>query len=129
MDTQTPGPSGLLGSLRGFADGLLGSVQDRVELLSIELHEEKHRLVQIIVWISGIVLTGMLAIIFASLALIFWFWDSARVAVAFSLAGAYAAGFAAVVLFFRRYLARQPRPFAGTISELKSDRTCIPPAS
>ena len=129
MDTQVPGPSGLLGSLRGFADGLLGSVQDRVELLSIELHEEKHRLIQIIIWISAVVLTGMLAIIFASLAMVFWFWETARVPVAFGLAGAYAVGFIAVIFYFRRFLARQPRPFAGTLSELKTDRTCIRPES
>ena len=62
METQTPGSSGLLGSLRGFADGLIGSVHDRVELLSIELHEEKHRLIQILIWISVIVFTGFLAL-------------------------------------------------------------------
>lgn len=129
MDPETPSPSGLLGSLRGFADGLLGSVQDRVELLSIELHEEKHRLVQIIIWISAVVLTGMLAIIFASLTLVFLFWETARVAVAASLAGAYAIGFVTIVLYFRGYLARQPRPFSATLNELKRDRTCIQPES
>ncbi len=127
MDPQVPGPSGLLGSLRGFADGLLGSVQDRVELLSIELHEEKHRLIQIIVWISAVVLTGVLAIIFASLTLVFFFWETARVAVAAGLAGAYAVGFVVVLLYFRGYLAPQSRPFAGTLNEIKNDRTCIPP--
>ena len=129
MDTHAPGPSGLLGSLRGFADGLLGSVHDRVELLSVELHEEKHRLVQIIIWISGIVLSGMLAIIFASLALVFWLWETSRVAAASGLAGLYAIAFAAVLIFFRRYLRRQPRPFSGTLSELRSDRACIRPES
>jgi uncharacterized membrane protein YqjE len=125
MDTHAPGPSGLLGSLRGFADGLLGSVHDRVELLSIELHEEKLRLVQTFIWISAIVVTGILAIIFASLALVFWFWDTARLTVISGLAVVYAAALVAVVVSFRRYLARQPRPFAGTLSELQQDRTCI----
>lgn len=129
MDPQVPSPSGLLGSLRGFADGLLGSVQDRVELLSIELHEEKHRLIQIIVWISAVVLCGVLAVVFASLALVFWFWDTARVEVTGALALTYGGAFLAVLWYFRRYLARQPRPFAGTLSELKNDRTCIQPQS
>jgi uncharacterized membrane protein YqjE len=40
MEPRVPGPSGLLGSVRAFADGLLGSVHDRVELLAVELHEE-----------------------------------------------------------------------------------------
>lgn len=127
MDSETPGPSGLLGSLRGFADGLLGSVHDRVELLSIELHEEKIRLIQTIIWISGIVLTGILAIIFASLALVFSFWETARVPVVCGLAGLYLVAFGVVLVCFRRYLARQPRPFAGTLSELQDDRACIRP--
>src|SRR5688572_17536521 len=101
MDTQLPGPSGLLGSLRGFADGLMGSVQDRIELLSVELHEEKHRLIQIAIWISAIVLLASLAIIFASVAVLIVFWDTARVAVAVTLACAYAAGLIAVVLGFK----------------------------
>ena len=86
MDTPAPGSSGLLGSLRGFADGLLGSVHDRVELFSLELHEEKHRLVQILIWISAIVFTGLLAVIFASFALVVWLWDQARLPVLICLA-------------------------------------------
>jgi len=127
VDTETPSPSGLLGSLRGFADGLLGSVHDRVELLSIELHEEKHRFIQVILWIAGVILSGMLAIIFASLALVFLFWDTHRVEVACGLAALYAIAFGVVVVAFRRYLERQPRPFSGTLSELQRDRECIPP--
>src|SRR5207237_7853292 len=119
--------SGLLGSLRGFADGLLGSVHDRVELFSLELHEEKHRLVQILIWISAIVFTGLLAVIFASFALVVWLWDQARLPVLICLAVAYAIGLVVVVISFRRYLARQPRPFAATLNELQTDRTCIRP--
>jgi len=44
--------SGLLGSVRSLADNLLGSVHDRVELISVELQEEKQRLIQIFIWIS-----------------------------------------------------------------------------
>lgn len=127
MDPQAPGPSGLLGSLRGFADGLLGSIHDRVELFSIELHEEKYRLIQIVTWIGAIVFTGMLAIIFASLVVVYCFWETARLAVLGTLAGFYAAAFVGVIVYFRRFLASQPKPFAATLSELKEDRACIPP--
>src|SRR5690349_11267861 len=125
MDTHAPSPSGLLGSLRGFADGLLGSVHDRVELLSIELHEEKHRLIQTLLWIGAVFVAGILAIVFASLALVFLFWETARVAVVSGLAAAYIVALVVVVISFRRFLARQPRPFASTLDELQSDRTCI----
>lgn len=125
MEPQPPGPSGLTGSLRGLADGVLGSIEDRFELLSIELHEEKNRLLQLAIWISAIVTLALLAIVFASLALLVVFWETARVPVVVALAVAYAGGLGAAVSGFRRYLARQTKPFAATIAELQIDRSCI----
>lgn len=125
MDTDAPSPSGLLGSLRGFADGIIGSVHDRLELLTVELHEEKHRLVQILIWVSALVSLAFLVVVFASVAVLVLFWETARVAVALSLVGVYAAGLVAVILTFKKYLARQPKPFAATLAELKNDRACI----
>lgn len=125
METRAPGASGLVGSLRGLLDGLIGSAHDRLELLAVELHEEKHRLIQIFIWISAIVFLAMLAMVFASMAIVVLFWETARVAVVCSLAGTYIAGLAAVALGFKRYLKRQPKPFAATLSELRDDRECI----
>jgi uncharacterized membrane protein YqjE len=125
METRAPGSSGLLGSLRGFADGLIGSAHDRLELLAVELHEEKYRLIQIFIWISGIVFLAMLAMVFVSMAVLVLLWDKARIAVVCSLAGGYLIGLGAAVLGFRRYLKRQPKPFAATLSELRDDRECI----
>ena len=125
METHVPSPSGLLGSLRGFADSVVGSVHDRLELLSLELHEEKHRLVQILIWLSAIVVLALLVIIFASLAVLVVFWETARVAAALTILVSYVVGLAAAVIGFRKYLARQAKPFAGTLAELHHDRTCI----
>ena len=125
METRAPGASGLLGSLRGLVDGLIGSAHDRLELLAVELHEEKHRLIQIFIWISGIVFLAMLAMVFVSLAIVVLFWETARIAVVCSLAGVYIAALVAVVIGFKRYLKRQPKPFAATLSELREDRECI----
>ena len=129
MDTPAPGPSGLLGSLRGLADGLIGSVHDRIELIAVELQEEKHRLVQILIWIGAMLVIGLLAIVFASFALVLWLWDTARMAAVGGLALAYAVGLVVLILAFKRFLARQPRPFAATLGELKQDRSCIRPES
>src|SRR5688572_32512659 len=125
METREPGSSGLLGSLRGFADGLLGSAQDRLELLSVELHEEKHRLIQIFIWISAIVFLAMVATVFTSLAIVVLLWETHRVLAICCLAAGYLVALIAVVLAFRSYLKRQPKPFAATINELRQDRECI----
>jgi len=120
-----PAPAGYLASLRSLGDGLLATVQERTELFSIELQEEKFRLVQMFVWFSAVFYAGMMAVTFASLTLVFLFWDTARLAVLGGLAAFYIIALLAVIVAFRRYLARQPAPFTGTRLELKDDRACI----
>ena len=125
MEARAPGSSGLLGSLRGFADGLLGSLHERIQLFAVELQEEKFRLIQILIWVSCLVLLATLALVFASFALVVIFWDTARVTVVVSLAAVYSLGLVGLAVAFRNYLKRQPKPFAATISELQEDRACI----
>ncbi len=127
METAPPGPGGVLSSLRSLGDGILASVQDRLELFSIELQEEKLRLIRTFVWISVTVFLGMMAIMFASLTLVYLFWESARLAVLGGLAVLYAGALVVVIVMFRRYLARQPSPFAATLHEIGEDRACIRP--
>ena len=125
MENGTPPSSGFLGSLRTLGDGLLGTVQDRLELFAVELQEEKFRLIQIYVWISAAIFTGMMTVTFASLTLVYLFWESARLAVLGALTVAYAGILVAIVIAFRRYIARQPRPFLATRQEIGKDRACI----
>lgn len=125
MEAPGSGSVGLLGSLRGLADGLLGSAHDRLQLLAVELHEEKYRLIQILIWISAIVLLAFLAIAFVSFALVVLLWETARLAAVCTLAGVYLAALVATVFAFRRFLKNQPKPFAGTLGELRDDRQCI----
>jgi uncharacterized membrane protein YqjE len=125
METPPPQREGYLSSLRSLGDGLLASVQDRFELFTIELQEEKLRLIQAFIWISAAVFTGMMAITFASLSLVFLFWESARLAVLGGLTLLYATAFAVIIVAFRRYLARQPNPFSATLQEIGEDRECI----
>ncbi len=125
MESPPPAPTGFMDSLRSLGDGLMASVEDRLELFSIELQEEKFRLIQILFWISAVVFTGMLSVMFASLLLVYLFWDSARLAVLGGLTLLYTGALVAVIIAFRRYLARQPKPFAATLDEIGKDRTCI----
>lgn len=129
MDPRPSSSPSLLGSLREFVDGIIGSVHDRLDLLAVELHEEKYRLIQIFIWISSIVFLAMLTTVFASLVLVVVFWETARVAVVCSLAGVYLVALAGAIIGFRHYLKRQPKPFSATLSELKKDRECIQPES
>ena len=125
MESSPATSPGILDSVRALADGLLATVQDRIELISVELQEEKYRLIQVFIWISAAVFAGMMAITFASITLVYLLWDSARLAALGGLTLLYTGAAVAIVVAFRRHLARQPRPFAATLDEIKVDRSCI----
>ncbi|HLP01519.1 MAG TPA: phage holin family protein [Opitutaceae bacterium] len=117
--------SGLFGSLRELGDGLLAGAQGRLELFSIELQEEKLRLLKTVVGVGAAVFLGMLAVVFTSLTVVFLFWETARLAVLGSLALFYAGALVVALLLLRRFFARQPSPFAATLHEFGKDRECI----
>ncbi|MEO7413519.1 MAG: phage holin family protein [Opitutaceae bacterium] len=123
METES---AGLLGSVRALVDNLLRSVHDRIELISVELQEEKQRLIQLFVWISVAIFTGMMALAFASFTLVYLFWESARLIALGGLTLLYTGAAVASVLALRKQIARQSKPFAGTLQELRNDRACIP---
>jgi uncharacterized membrane protein YqjE len=119
--------TGLLDTLRSFAASLLSNAHNRVELFSLELQEEKFRLIQVFVWISATVFAAAMAVAFASITLVYLFWESARLAVLGGLTVFYVATLVVLLIAFRRYLKQQPRPFSATLGELQQDRTCIHP--
>lgn len=122
---STPASTGFLGSLQQLGDTVISSVQTRIELLSAELQEEKFRLIQSFIWISAAVFVGAMALAFASLTLVYTFWQSARLVALAGLTLLYAGAFVIIIVMFRRHLARQPRPFADTLNELTTDRACF----
>lgn len=124
-DDKPASSLGFLGSFRALGAGVLSSIEDRVKLFSLELQEEKLRLIQTLVWMSAALFACMLAVTFASLSLVYFFWESARLTVLGGLAVFYIGATIALMLALRRFLARQPKPFAATLQEIGSDRACI----
>jgi len=124
MDARAPA-AGFTGTLQQLGASLLGAVYDRVELLGLELQEEKFRLVRLFLWISAVFFTGVMALTFASLTLVYLFWETARLAVLGGLTAFYLGAVATLIVTLRRHLTRQPRPFAATLAELQEDQACI----
>ncbi len=125
MDSNNPTPGGILDSVRSLAEGLFAAVQDRIALASLEFEEESHRQIRILAWISALVFTGTMSLSFATFTVVYLFWESARLAVLGALALLYLAAFLGLALAFRRFLARQKRPFDATLQALGADRQCI----
>jgi len=119
--------TGLLASLRRLGDNLLATVHDRIELVGLELQEEKLRLVQNFIWIAAAVFSAGMALVFISLTIVYLFGQQSRLAVLISLAAVYTLVFIAVVVAFRRHLAKESHPLEATLREISEDRSCIPP--
>lgn len=121
-----PANGGLLGAIRGLADVLLAAAHQRLELFALELREEKLRAVQLLIWLSVAVFAGALALVFASVTIVYLFWETARLPALVGLTLAYLFGSVAAAWAVRRCLKRRPKPFEASLAELRSDRACIP---
>lgn len=117
--------SGLLAPFRALADSVLAGFEQRLRLITLELHEEKLRLVATLLWLVALFGVGLLALGFASVVVIFLFEPPARLAALGGVALFHLTALVALALLFRRHLARQPAPFTATLDELGKDRACI----
>jgi uncharacterized membrane protein YqjE len=125
MATPPSSSAGFMGALRTLGDGLMATVHDRLELFSLELQEEKFRLIRTFCWISAALFTAMMTVMLGSLTVVYLFWESARLAVLGGLTLLYAMALIAIIGAFRRHLASLPRPFSATLEEISEDRACI----
>jgi uncharacterized membrane protein YqjE len=124
MDDSSPASSGITDSLADLGHSLIGTVQERIELVSIELQEEKWRLIRHVIWGSAAVFAGVMTLSFATLTIVYLFWESARLGVLAGFTLFYGAGLAWILVWLRRSFT-ETQPFEASIKLLKEDRECI----
>ncbi len=122
MDDPAGASDGVLGSLRRLLDSGLSIGQNRLELLAVELQEEKLRLVQIFILVSAVVAFALMSLTMLSLTLVVIFWESSRLAVLGGLSLLYLLATAAAWRVLSKRLGRQSAPFSGSIAEMKKDK-------
>jgi uncharacterized membrane protein YqjE len=116
---------GFIDSLRQLGDNLLGTVHDRLELLAVELQEEKFRILRILILANAAIFSAFLALIFLSITITYLFWDSARVWVLAGFTVLYAAICIGIVLALKKGAARLSVPFEDTRREIAADRDAV----
>ena len=125
MDADKPTPDGLLDGLRRMADSLLGLVQTRVELISVELQEEKLRSLRLLIWLAAAFALGLGGVLILLAALSIYSWNVAGYAGLIVL-GLVVLGVATlVILRVRNALLSGPAPFAETAAQFRKDRECL----
>jgi uncharacterized membrane protein YqjE len=125
MDQPTETEGGLFASLRRMLDAALALVQNRFEVFTVELQEEKIRLVDLLLRAVVVVVLAFMTLIAATALVVVWFWDSSPVAALAIVTLLYGLTAAGVGYSLKQRLQKGPPPFAGTLAEFKKDRECL----
>lgn len=123
-----PGPTpggGLLDPLRRLADSILALLQHRLELFALELQAEKIRALDVLVRAAALVVLGLLTLVAGTATVVVALWNTSPVLVLAAVTLLYGVGAVALTLGLRRRLHTGPKPFAGTLEELRKDRACF----
>jgi uncharacterized membrane protein YqjE len=117
-------PPGLQETLKRFGSAILAVLQNRLELLLVELHEDRIRLVETLLWVVAVVALGLFTLILAAAAIIVLIWNELHVFGLFILS---AVGLVATLLAgWRLNLRLKNWPLLpGTLEQLKKDRECL----
>lgn len=124
MDT----PPGKLGRIRALARRLLHRLltigENRLELLLLEVQEEREKLVRVLLLGAGMAVFGLLAGVALTLAVMLFFWERSPVVALLVLTAVY--GLVAGLLY-RRMIAiqRDWQTLPGTLEQLRKDRECL----
>ena len=111
-------------SSKHFARRLLTIGGNRLELLMVEVQEERERLLRAILLALSVAAFGLLAGVALTGTIVVLFWDFSPVAVLLALTGLY--GAAAVFLYWRLTgLLRDWKNLPATLDQLRKDRACL----
>jgi len=112
---------GLFSSVRRVADTCVSSVHNRVELLAVELQEEKIRLVRLLLWTGAALFAAFLAITVITIAVVFLVPDDKRNIALIGFGVVYVLVAVVIAVKLRVEIRNAPPPLSDTLSELKKD--------
>ena len=123
MEPATPFTQ-VVDSSKQLAQRLFVIGENRLELLVVELQEERERLLRATILMLGVVAFGFIAVLALNVAIVVLLWKLSPVAVLLTLTSLYAA-----ISFFlyQRFTAllRNWKSFSATLDQLRKDCECL----
>jgi uncharacterized membrane protein YqjE len=124
METANASFKQLGATSRRFAQRLLTIGENRLELLTLEVQEERERLLHAFLLALGVAAFGFLAGVALTGLIVVVTWNFSPVAVLLALTGLY--GAVAVVLYRRlNGLLSDWQTLSATLDQLRKDRACL----
>ena len=122
--TAINGSESLATSPKHFVRQLLIVGENRLELLMVEVQEERERALRAILLALGVAVFGFLAGAALTVALVVMLWSFSPIAVLLTLTALYSA---IAVLGYRRFavLQRNWETLPATLDQLRKDRVCL----
>ena len=121
MDQNRPSAEGIFASPRRLAGAFLSTLQNRFELLALDLQEEKYRLIKALIWVALTVVLCLVAFLLTLFTIVFLSPERARPYVLLGLCFVFVGLAIGAVAGLRRQWKEKPTPLSDTISELKKD--------
>lgn len=114
-------------SVRRIGGALLGLLEGHVELLGLEIKEEKARTLRLLVFAALGLVFGLLLVIGLSSAIVIALWDQHRMLAILGLCALYAIGVAVCLGKVKSQVRHQARPFHDTLEEMARNRERLLP--
>src|SRR3954454_18719621 len=124
METTSDNSEPLAVSSKRFARRLMTIGENRLELLLVEVQEERERLLRAILLALGVAVFGFLTGAALTVALVVLLWSLSPIAVLLTLTVLYGA---TAVFLYRRFtvLQRNWKTLPATLDQLRKDRACV----
>ena len=124
MSHHSPG-AGWFESFRSIGESSLALLRSRFELFTVEIQEEKLRLLHLLAWICVAAAFGFAGIVLAIITLAFGLWAAAGFAGLIGLAVATLAVALGILWGIRKSIQTGPPPFSQTVAEFRKDGECL----
>lgn len=121
-DSHVDGPS-----VRRIGGALLGLLEGHVELLGLEIKEEKARTLRLLIYAALGLVFGLLLLVGLSSAIVIAAWDEHRMLAILGLCALYAIGVAVCLGKVKSQVRHQARPFHDTLEEMARNRERLLP--
>jgi len=115
----------LLQSVMRLGRSFVGILANRVEILALDLKEDRLRFVGLLLLGATAFFVLALGVILGAFFLVFCFWESNRLLVLGILMAIFLIAGAVLFFLLARSLRTMPGPFEGTLSELYKDREAL----
>ena len=126
MEPGETGRHGLFTTLRRLGATVLRILQNRLELLVVELQEERIRLFDALLLAAVVVALGLFSLTTAAVAVLIVVWNEYGVSGLLAASGLGVVG--TVIAYWRLRMRLKNWPLlAGTLAELRKDRACLEP--